>query len=179
MPDEHDSRYIYGPISILASCLLQVPGLPGFTREDVRQKLPGTPPLLEQRVPPLPIAGTLLYSASPIPAGEWRFVPGELPRFPETLPHFHRGQRQKRFNRGFYGPVILPTKRGVIMPGPVPPPPGTAPLLESDAPWHPTAGTLLHIASPIPAGECRFVPGELPRFPEPLPHPNGGQRQKR
>jgi len=41
---------------------------------------------------------TLLHIASMIPAGEWGFVPGELPRFPETLPLQKWGVRQNWYN---------------------------------------------------------------------------------
>ena len=37
--------------------------------------------------------------------------------------------------------------------------------------------TLLHITSLIPTGEWGFVPGELPRFSDPLPLPKQGVRQ--
>ena len=81
--------------------------------------------------------------------------------------HIHHYHRIFRIQRGC-------ARQGAEVPEN--PPSGTAPLLESDAPVHPTAGTLPDTASLFPTGECRIIPGKLPRFPETLPHRHRLQR---
>jgi hypothetical protein len=56
---------------------------------------------------------TLLPITSPIPAGEWGFVPEELPRFPELLPLRKWGVRQNWYNGARYGAGFL-SSAGVV-----------------------------------------------------------------
>jgi len=56
---------------------------------------------------------TLLYITSLIPAGEWGFVPGELPCFSVSLPLPEWGVRQNAYNGARYGAGVLYDGEGV------------------------------------------------------------------
>jgi hypothetical protein len=70
---------------------------------------PSTGPLPSQILDAHPRSAivTLLLITSPIPAGESRSVPEELPCFSDPLPQQKWGVRQNSYNRAIYGPGFL------------------------------------------------------------------------